>query len=242
MNKARKAFLLSAGLGTRLRPLTNEIPKCLLPIDGRPLLEIWLEHIAEHDIEEVLVNTHWRREQVDHFLNCYRRKGLKVLPFNEPTLLGSAGTLLANRNWIADGEPFFILYGDNLTDVDLGGMLEAHRRHGLPFTLGVFRAADPTRCGIAEVGPDGLVTSFVEKPEHPKSDKAAAGIYIADNRIFEFFPKENSITGPLDLGFHVIPRLVGRMKAYSIDEFLMDIGTLEAYGEARRLWAARTGR
>lgn len=141
-----KAFLLSAGLGTRLRPLTNETPKCLLPIGGKLLLEIWLELLTMHGVKEVLVNTHWYAEKVKRFLsadyadytdqinNEKRWPGVRL--FYEKDLLGSAGTLLANRDWVADGRPFFILYGDNLTNVDLRRMYEFHLGHGLPFTFG----------------------------------------------------------------------------------------------------------
>jgi len=234
-----KAFLLSAGLGTRLRPLTNETPKCLLPIRGKPLLEIWLELLGKHGVDEVLVNTHWYADKVESFVNSLtqRRKGAKrVRLFYEEELLGSGGTLLANREWVADGQPFFILYGDNLTNVDLGKMYEFHVGHGLPFTLGVFKAERPEACGIAEVDKGWVVTGFVEKPERPRSDLAAAGIYLADRRIFEFFPEGADEMKPLDLGFHVIPRLVGRMKAYFIEEFLMDIGTVGAYEKAQEMY------
>ena len=144
-----KAFLLAAGVGTRLRPLTDEIPKCLLPIGGKPLLQIWLELLGRHGVSEVLVNTHWHAGKVEAFLSSdyanyaeengltQRRKGAKgfedctddeggkerewpeVRVFFEEELLGSAGTLWENREWVGDGEPFFILYGDNLTNVDL---------------------------------------------------------------------------------------------------------------------------
>ncbi|HAY20921.1 MAG TPA: nucleotidyl transferase [Desulfobacterales bacterium] len=235
-----KAFVLAAGLGTRLRPLTEQVPKCLLPIGGIPLLQIWLEHLARQGVGEVLVNTHWRHEKVQEFLETWGGNQ-QVAPFYEPRLLGSAGTILANRHWVEDGSPFLIIYGDNLTNVDLRKMLAFHRSHGLPFTLGVFRSKIPKQCGIAAVEADGLVTGFVEKPQEPRSDLAAAGVYVADRRIFDFFPEvgpdwQNGPAVPLDLGFHVIPRLVGRMKAYLIKEFLMDIGTLGQYDEARAAW------
>ncbi len=257
-----KAFLLAAGLGTRLRPFTNEIPKCLLPIDGRPLIQIWIEHLGEHGIDEVLINTHWLHEKVEEFFESRKYAvghskigkafhGLnsmqviessynvrpKIRLFYEPELLGSAGTLLANRDWVADGKPFFILYGDNLTDVNLTKIYTFHCQHGLPFTLGVFKTNRPRQCGIAEVGENGLVKGFVEKPENPKSDLAAAGVYMADHRIFDLLPQLASSPYPLDLGFHVIPKLVGKMRAYCIEEFLMDIGTPESYEEARSAWS-----
>ena len=246
----------------------------MLPICGKPLLEIWLELLNRHGIDEVLVNTHWHAEKVESFFlkseKVRREEGKKVgrkdehrtsnvqhrmmnkktkeveengkrwpgvRLFYEPQLLGSAGTLLANREWVADGRPFFILYGDNLTNVDLGRMYEFHLDHGMPFTLGVFKADEPERCGIAEVDEDGIVTGFVEKPERPRSDLAAAGIYVADQRIFDYFPKGAEEMRSLDLGFHVIPRLVGHMKAYFIEEFLMDIGTVESYEKAQMIWS-----
>ena len=232
-----KAFLLSAGLGTRLSPLTNETPKCLLPINGKPLLQIWLEHLLKHGIKEVLVNTHWHHEKVEAFLEKWRSNHLRVVTFHEPELLGSAGTLLANKEWVEDGEPFLILYGDNLTNVNLTDMFAFHSQHGLPFTLGVFKTETPSQCGIVEVDEEGVVTGFVEKPERPRSDLAAAGIYVADQRIFEFFPEGAEGMRSLDLGFHVIPRLVGHMKAYFIEEFLMDIGTVESYEKAQMIWS-----
>ena len=233
-----KAFLLAAGLGTRLRPLTDATPKILLPINGKPLLEIWLGHLKRHGIREVLINTHWRQEKVKAFLEHRQDDHIRVVTYHEPSLLGSAGTVLAKASWVADGEPFFILYGDNLTNVNLTRMLAFHRRHGFPFTLGVFRAGNPTQCGIANIGEGGVVTGFEEKPERPKSEMAAAGIYVTDRRIFEFFPNETRYgsSNPLDLGFHVIPRLVGNMKAYPIEDFLMDIGTPESYEQAQDLW------
>lgn len=235
-----KAFLLAAGLGKRLRPHTYETPKCLLPIGGKPLLQIWLENIERHGIKEVLVNTHWLPEKVEAFLNNRRGMKLKVTSFYERRLLGSAGTLQAHQNWVSDGKPFFILYADNYTDVNLSAMMAFHQSHDLPFTLGVFTAAHPERCGIAEVVEDGLVRGFEEKPRYPKSNLAAAGIYVTDCRVFDFFPRQSSMPAePLDLGFHVIPRLVGNMKAYNIAEFLMDIGTPESYARAQQHWAEK---
>lgn len=236
-----KAFLLSAGLGTRLKPLTNEIPKCLLPINGQPLLHIWLELLNKHGVDEVLVNSHWLHEKLKAFLDSFQhsqlRSRISVKLFYEPQLLGSAGTLLVNKEWVADGHPFFILYGDNLTNVDLTKMYKFHCNHGLPFTLGVFRTAAPKECGIVEINDEGVVTSFIEKPKKPKSDLAAAGMYIADRRIFNFFSQEAASLSPLDLGYHVIPNLIGRMKAYFIEEFIVDIGTIESYEKAQSEWS-----
>jgi len=137
---------------------------------------------------------------------------------------------------VADGQPFFILYGDNLTNVDLRKLYRFHLEHGMPFTLGVFRTPTPKECGIAEVNEDGVVIDFIEKPNNPKTDLAAAGIYVADKDIFNYFPQEQKSLKPLDLGFYVLPKLGRRMMAYPIEEFLMDIGTINSYERAQELW------
>jgi mannose-1-phosphate guanylyltransferase len=241
IKKPLKCFLLTAGRGERLRPLTETTPKCLLPINGKLLLSIWLEHLKRHGIDEVLINTHWLHEKVESFLATRQNERPRIVQFYEPSLLGSAGTLLANRHWVNGDQPFFIIYGDNLTNVDLTRMLAYHRGHGMTFTLGVFKTDRPKECGIAEISEDGVVTGFVEKPENPATDLAAAGIYIADSRIFKFFPEkkpavERLLPQPLDFGFHIIPKLVGHIKAYLIREILIDIGTPEAYKKAQEVW------
>jgi mannose-1-phosphate guanylyltransferase len=212
-----------------------------LPIGGKSLLQIWLELLEKHEIYEVTVNLHWLHKNVKAFLKSFQYNSLcpklSINLFYEPQLLGSAGTLLAKKDWISDDEPFLILYGDNLTNVNLTKMIAFHRRHSLPFTLGVFKAANPKECGIADVREDGVVTGFVEKPDKPSSEFAAAGVYVADRRIFKFFPDiPPDSPRAIDLGYHIIPRLIRNMKAYVIREFLMDIGTLESYKKAQELW------
>jgi mannose-1-phosphate guanylyltransferase len=232
-----KAVLLVAGLGTRLRPLTDKTPKCLLPIGGKPLLQIWLEKLAAADVNEVLINTHWLPDKVESFLNREIPKTeLTIKTYHEPKLLGSAGTLAANKDWFDDKAPFFIIYGDNLTWVDLSKMKSFHQNHGLSVTLGVFRTPHPERCGIAETDQNGIVEAFVEKPQKPKSNLAAAGIYVADYSLFEAFPTtQASFEDTLDLGFDIFPKMIGRMKCFEIDE-VIDIGTPEAYELAQRAW------
>lgn len=238
--KKLKAFLLVAGRGERLRPITDKIPKCLLPINGRPLLQIWLEHLVLSGIDEVLINTHWLHEQVGSFVKNWTadHNKMQVILFHEPSLLGSAGTVWANRGW-ADRGPFFIIYGDNLTRFDLRKMLLFHNKFRQPLTIRVYRAADPKRAAIVCLDKDDIVVEFEEKPQKPKSDLGAGGIYIADHRIFNFFPKpdERRIGGVLDLSYHILPRMVGKMKAYKSEEFSMDIGTPDSLAEARNRWS-----
>lgn len=224
-----KAVLLIAGLGTRLRPLTDLIPKCLLPINGVPLLGIWFEKLVAAGVSEVLINTHWLADQVTEYVNKYAPSELRVTVSYEQELLGSAGTLVANRDFFGS-EPFFIIYGDNLSDVDLADLYASHLQHRPVLTLSTFEAEFPERCGVAEIDHQQIIQGFVEKPKKPLSNRAAAGIYVADTRIFDYFPEPEK-SSVLDLGFDVIPRLIGKMRNYSIDK-LIDIGTFENYRKA----------
>ena len=131
-----KAFLLAAGHGTRLRPLTDRIPKCLVPIRGVPLLSIWLEICHRYGVDEVLVNLHAQPEAVRHFL-AQNPVQVDVRLFDEPVLLGSAGTVRANREWVGSESSFWIFYADLLTTVNLSRMADFHQRRDGVATLGV---------------------------------------------------------------------------------------------------------
>ncbi len=226
-----KAFILAAGNGERLRPLTDTIPKCLVPVQGVPLLAIWLELCRRHGIDEVLVNTHSHADAVREFLG--RHSGnLNVQLVQEETLLGSAGTLLANRHWIGPGEDFGVFYGDVLTNMDLTRMLALHRAGGQLATMGVYRVAHPSQCGIVTVDQNHVIQAFTEKPLRPVSNLAFSGVLVATPAIFEEIPARI----PADLGFDVLPNLVGRMSAYLVCDYLVDLGTPASYRDAQVNW------
>jgi mannose-1-phosphate guanylyltransferase len=230
-----KAFLLAGGLGTRLRPITDTTPKCLVEVGGRSLLDIWLDAFAKAGVEEVLVNTHHPAELVTG------RVAERITPpvvrlSHEPVLLGSAGTLLANRDFVADDDMFLVVNADNLTDFDLGVLIDAHRAGGTIATLTVFRAPRPSECGIIGVA-DGRVVGFVEKPTDPPSDLANAGMYAFHPSVLDEIPEPL----PRDIGFDLLPQLVGRARALALDDaYFLDIGTLAALEKARCDWDGRT--
>ena len=201
-----KAFLLAAGNGTRLRPLTDSVPKCLLPIQGVPLLEIWLNNCKAAGITDVLVNTHAHAEAIRQFA-AQQTTEVRIHIAEEPELLGSAGTVGANREFVAGEEPFFILYADVLTNIDLRRMLELHQQKRLPATLGIYQVPDPSRCGIVRMDRNFIIQDFVEKPLQPVSNWAFAGVMIADSELFNFLPDHR----PADLGFDVLPKMIGKM-------------------------------
>lgn len=226
-----KAFLLAAGKGSRLWPITEHIPKCLVPINGKPILQIWLELCARYEIEEVLINLHHFPDLVRNFIHS-STWNLKINLFHEEKLLGSGGTVLANKEFFKNEERFFIFYADNLTNVNLTQMTNFDNAHRGPLTMGLFRTDSPEKCGIAEIGQDALIIGFEEKPKLPKSNLANGGIYLAKKEIWDYIPSQEF----LDFGFDILPRLVGKMYGYEIQEFLMDIGTIESYNKAQELW------
>jgi mannose-1-phosphate guanylyltransferase len=227
-----KAFLLAAGLGTRLRPITDRIPKCLVPIHGKPLLEYWFELLERHGVDEVLINLHHLPDLVRAYVKQGRSR-IQAHLFYEPELLGSAGTVRENRYFVQDEKCFYIIYADNMTNFDLSAIREVHERQDVVLTMGLFRTERPRECGIATLDAEGRIVEFVEKPTSPKSNLANAGIYVASPELFEFIPQDQT---PVDFGFDVIPHLVGRMIGYPIEGFLMDIGTPEQYAKVQRLW------
>jgi len=228
-----KAFLLSAGLGSRMGEITKFTPKCLLPIGGKPLLEIWLKLLEHHEISEVLINTHWLSEKVENYvLNRKSNSRLEITLVHESNLLGSAGTIWNNKNWIEDGEQFLILYGDNLTNINITKMRLYHDSHEEEMTMGVFHTDTPKECGIVQISKDNTVIDFIEKPKKPPTNLAASGVYLTDKRILDYYPQAYDYNKTLDLGFNILPQMVNKMKAYLINDLLIDIGTPDSYGKA----------
>jgi mannose-1-phosphate guanylyltransferase len=230
-----KAFLLAAGLGTRLRPLTDTVPKCLVRVGGRPLLDLWLDSFRAAGVDEVLVNLHHLPDQVRAHLASYRGHP-RVRTSYEPTLLGSAGTLAAGRDFVGTDDIFLAVNGDDLTDFDLLRLVEALEDAPTAHAaIAVFRAPEPTACGILEVE-DGVMVSFEEKPAVPRGDQANAGLYAFRRSVLDLVPADI----PVDIGTHLLPRLVGRAVAVPVgDAFLIDIGTPEALARADAEWPHR---
>lgn len=226
-----KAYLLAAGMGTRLKPLTDSVPKCLVPIANRPLLDYWMELLAYHGVENVLLNTHYLYEQVREYIALHNAKRGKpiISEFFEPNLLGSGGTVAANSCFVSGESDFYICYADNLTNIDLTAMLSFHKEHNSKFTMALFRTNNPSQCGIASLDEDMKIVEFEEKPIRPKSNLANAGVYIANPEIFDMLPRSKFI----DFGKDVLPLMVDRMYGWETKDYLLDVGTLENYQKAQ---------
>lgn len=222
-----RALLLAGGLGTRLRPLTETTPKCLIPVAGKRILDYWIEALDRAGIKEALLNTHHHADQVrDYIAEVNARGGVQITEAYEAQLLGSAGTVHANRDW-ARGD-VVVIYADNLSDIDLKAFVAMHQGHDQPMTMALFQTPYPEKCGIATLSETGLVSEFIEKPANPASNLANAGLYVLDKAAWQ----EIADMDAFDFGFDVIPAFVGRMMGYAHNGYHRDIGTHESLAQA----------
>ena len=227
-----RAVLLAAGYGIRLRPLTNTIPKCLVPIKGQPLLGIWLENLIQAGIGPFLINTHYLAEQVDAYIQSspYRDQ---VTLVHEPELRGTAGTLIANLEFFGR-EDGLLVHADNYCLPDFGAFVRAHQ--GRPteclMTMMTFRTADPPSCGIVELDDRGVVVGFHEKVESPPGNLANGAAYILSPELLERMGEH--LRSVKDFSNDVLPRFLGRIYNYETAEVFVDVGTPEAYAAVNR--------
>ena len=228
-----RALLLSAGYGTRLRPITNHTPKCLVPINGTPLLQIWLKRLYGAGVSSFLVNTHYLADKVKAFVEeSDYRKNIQ-LTF-EDNLLGTAGTLIRNIDFF-QGEDGLLIHADNYCLADLTAFESAHnnRPFGCLMTMMTFRTDDPSSCGIVEVDDNGIVVGFHEKVKTPPGNLANAAIYIISNELLEIIRTDlNYVT---DFSTEVLHRFKGYIFTHEISDLFLDIGTLDKYEKANRL-------
>ena len=230
-----KAYLLAAGEGRRLRPLTDTIPKCLVPIGGTPLLGIWIRLLEAHGVTAVLVNLHHFHERVREFLAAFPTT-MTVEQVYEPRLVGSAGTVLTNRGFVDGEKRFLVVYADVLSAIDVGKMVRFHDTRSELLTVGVAPTDRPREKGTVVVDDKGRILAFEEKAEQPRSNLANVGVYVSSPAVFDYMPPAVPAGAVLDFGYDVLPRMVPDVAAYLVNEFLMDIGTPDAYARAQELW------
>lgn len=228
-----KAVLLAAGLGTRLRPLTDKVPKCLVPIRCRPLLEIWLERLVHAGIGPFLINTHYLAAQIRQHVDCspYRSE---ITLVHEPKLLGTGGTLVANRPFYGR-EAVLLAHADNLCVCDFRSFAAAHQRRpaGTLMTMMTFVTDTPESCGIVELDRREVVVGFHEKVPRPPGCLANGAVYIIEPEIVDFMETLDGDT--IDFSTEVVPRFVERIFAWRNPGIHRDIGTLSSWQAAQRL-------
>lgn len=227
-----RALLLAAGMGTRLRPLTELWPKCLMPIGGRPLLEYWLQTLFCVGIKNVLVNTHYHSEKVMEFLA--REHFVQwVRTVHELQLLGTAGTLRANSAFFQGGSTLLI-HADNWCQCDFNSFIEYHmylRPKKCAITMMTFNSDAPQSCGIVQTDNEGIVLAFHEKVANPPGRRANAAVYLLEPEVLAWLNENQTVS---DFSTEVLPNYIGRIATWHNNGVHRDIGTIEALRAAQR--------
>jgi NDP-sugar pyrophosphorylase family protein len=238
-----KALVLAAGQGTRLRPLTDNCPKPMLPINGRPLLEYIIEWLRSHSIGDIAINLHYRPDAITNHFGDGSAHGVQITYSHERRVLGTAGAVRKLLDFFADG-PCVVVYGDMLTDLDLSALLVAHQQNlyedpSTGVTMSLMSVPNPTEVGLVDLMPDGRITRFVEKPKASEvfSDLANAGVLVIEPSVIEKIPPDTFY----DFGNHLFPQLLSSdlsMYGWVVPEqtYCLDIGTHEKYAQAQTEW------
>lgn len=225
------ALLLAAGVGSRLHPLTEDWPKCLMPIGERPLLEYWLETLHQTGIQHALINLHHHADIVKRFLQRSRFADWVDLNY-ERDLLGTAGTLRANRDFFAN-HTTLLVHADNWCQCDFQAFLRYHaheRPPQCPMTMMTFDTDAPETCGIVETDSDGIVVNFHEKIADPPGCRANAAVYLLEPPVLRWLDKHPDCK---DFSTQVLPQFINRIATWHNTGVHRDIGTLE------KLWQAQ---
>ncbi|MDQ4064783.1 MAG: NDP-sugar synthase, partial [Actinomycetota bacterium] len=224
-----KALLLTGGLGTRLRPLTNTRPKPLLPIANRPHIEHVFDMLQRHEVSEVVLTTSHLPETLAPVAVMARELGLSVDVTYEAEPLGTAGAIRNARD-LLDNDAFYVLNGDVLTDVDLRAIAAFHRDTGGDATIFLVPVDDPSRFGVVPTDPTGRVTGFIEKPARGEAatNNINAGVYVLEPAVLDAIPHGVACSIERD----VFPQLVNSPRglfAHVFDSYWIDVGTPESY-------------
>jgi len=240
-----KAVILAGGFGTRLRPLSCTRPKHLFPIGNKPQLDWTIENLAKSRTKEVILAVNY---MADVYAKYYRKPKQKlkvtfsrdILTSNKHTRfqrpLGTGGPIKNAEKLIGHSEPFLVLNGDILTNIDYAELMKRHKNKQATATIALYRVEDPSRYGAAELAKDNRILRFIEKPTREKapSNLINAGIYVFEPEIFGYIPKGK----PVSIEREIFPKLAeeGKLYGYQHKGLWIDIGEPEDYLKANKLW------
>jgi len=229
-----KAMVMAAGVGSRLDPLTKCVPKPLVPVANRPVMDILFEKLLAVSVKDVIANTHYLSDKiVEHYKD--NKLGINFSHVYEETLSGTAGGVKKCQFFFDEGEDFFVLSADGLTNADLEAGLRSHRESGAIATIGIKKIAmeEIPHFGVVVTDEKGFITGFQEKPsiKEAKSDCINTGIYIFNYELFNYIPKDSFY----DFAKNVFPELLEKgikINTFNVEEYWSDIGTLEQYAQS----------
>jgi mannose-1-phosphate guanylyltransferase/phosphomannomutase len=228
-----KAVIMAGGEGTRLRPLTSNAPKPLLPLVNRPMMEHIVDLLKRHGIDEIVVTVAFMANSIREYFGDGSDFGVTITYATEETPLGTAGSV---RNAMAQlTERFLVISGDVLTDIDLTSILDVHGRNGALATIALAHVDNPLEFGIVITREDGTIERFLEKPTWGQvfSDTINTGIFVLEPEIFDHIDPDR----PVDFSSEVFPKLLAEgLPLYGavVEGYWEDVGTLEAYVRAHK--------
>jgi NDP-sugar pyrophosphorylase family protein len=223
-----RAMVMAAGLGTRLRPLTYEIAKPMVPVANRPVIEHIMRLLRRHGFGEAIANLHWFPDPIRAHLGDGSQWGIELTYSHEETLLDTAGGVWNVRDYLtAGGESFLVMAGDTVTDVDLRGVCEAHAAHDGVATMTVKRVPNVSEFGVVVTDSDGRVQGFQEKPDPAEalSDLANCMIYAFRPEIFDYFPDPPHVDWAKDI-FPILLDNDVPFYTHTVDRYWNDVGSL----------------
>ncbi len=228
-----KAVVMAGGEGSRLRPLTLERPKPMLPVVNRPVLGHILHLLKQHGIVDVILALQYQPAQIQDFFGDGKALGVNIQYIVEESPLGTAGCVKNAQPLLDKNRPFLVISGDALTDFDLTRLIACHRRHGALLTMAVYHVPDPLEYGIINIQEDGRVTQFLEKPKWGAvtSDTVNTGIYVVEPEVLRLIPTDR----PVDWSQHIFPQMLAQgatLYGHIADGYWCDIGTLSEYQRA----------
>jgi len=229
-----RVLLLAAGYGTRLRPITDSIPKCLVKINGKPLLEYWFDLLNNTGIKEILINTHYLPQKVEEFVRKSKlSKFIKIV--YEEKLLGTGGTLLKNRDFF-NNDSIMLIHADNLSLFDMDSFMNSHakRPKNTEITMMTFTTKTPKSCGIVELDSNNIVNKFYEKVDEPHGNLANAAVFIIEPSVINYLATMEK--EEIDFSKEVIPNYLGCIATFHNKIFHIDIGTPEDLIFAQNLY------
>lgn len=227
--------MLAAGLGTRLRPLTDDTPKCLVPLAGRPLIDWTLRWLQSFGVKECMINLNYLSDKVRRFVGDGSRYDLRVHYSYEPELLGTAGAVKKVSDFF--DEPFYVIYSDNFSQWDIRKLKLVYKRHNAIAAVAIHWREDVTQSGMVEIDQDHRIMRLTEKPkpEEAISHYVSAGFFYLDPKVLDYIPEDKFC----DFGFHVFPEILHageKIYAVKMEDPIIGIDTMKAYEKANK-WA-----
>lgn len=224
-----RAMILAAGVGSRLDPLTRNLPKPLVPIVNRPVMEHIVELLRKHGFDEIMVNLHYLGDQIEAYFGDGSRQGVKIHWSHEDQLWGDAGSVKRCEEFFRD-ETFIVVGGDDLADIDLTKLIKTHREKEALSTIALSLVDDPSEYGIVLMNEEGRITRFLEKPKGEVifSNNANTGVYVFEPAIFDLIPRNTFYL----FGKQFFPQMLEQRRplyGHLTASYWKDVGNLEVY-------------